>query len=94
MRAVFIGANSLTVMTARVLLNRGVEVVIIERDKELIDGLTGELDAGFVHGDGSKPAILRETDPQHTDFLFCLTAVTRPTSSPVWWAAPWASRGW
>ncbi|HKJ09174.1 MAG TPA: NAD-binding protein [Gammaproteobacteria bacterium] len=74
MRAVFIGANSLTVMTARVLLNRGVEVVIIERDKELIDGLTGELDAGFVHGEGSKPAILRETDPHHTDFLFCLTA--------------------
>ncbi len=73
MRAVFIGANSLTVITARVLLKRGVEVVIIERDKELIDGLTEELDAGFVHGDGSKPAILRETDPQHTDFLFCLT---------------------
>lgn len=35
--------------------------------------MSGELDAGFIHGDGSKPAILREADPEATDFLFCLT---------------------
>jgi len=73
MRAVFIGVNSLTVITARILLKRGVEVVIVEQDKDLIDSLSEELNAGFLHGDGSKPAILRETDPEHTDFLFCLT---------------------
>jgi trk system potassium uptake protein TrkA len=47
--------------------------VIIERDKARIDALAEELDCGFIHGDGSKPAILREADPEHTDFLFCLT---------------------
>jgi len=35
--------------------------------------LAEELDCGFLHGDGSKPALLREADPAKTDFLFCLT---------------------
>lgn len=73
MRAVFLGAGSLTVNTARVLLKRGQEVVLIERDREVIDSLSEELDCGFIHGDGSRPAILREADPQHTAVLYCLT---------------------
>ena len=73
MRAVFVGASSLAVMTTRLLLKRGHEVVMIERDKERIDTLADELDCGFLHGDGSKPALLREGDPPKTDILFCLT---------------------
>jgi len=73
MRAVFIGAAAVALMTARTLLKRGHDVVIIERDKERIDALGEELDCGFIHGDGGKPAILREADPENTDFLFCLT---------------------
>ena len=73
MRAVFIGASTLAVTTARNLLKRGHEVVIIERDKDLLQTLSQELDCGLIHGDGSKPAILREADPEHTDTLFCLT---------------------
>lgn len=74
MRAVFIGAGSLTVMAARLLLKRDHEVIIIEKDKETIDDLSSELDCGFIHGDGGKPAILREADPGDTDVLFCLTS--------------------
>lgn len=73
MRAVFIGASALSVMTARFLLARGHEVVVIEKDKEAIDALSTELDCGFLHADGAKPAVLREADPVHTDVLFCLT---------------------
>jgi trk system potassium uptake protein TrkA len=73
MRAVFVGASTLAVMTARILLKRKHEVVIIELSRERIDALTEELDCGFLHGDGSKPAILREADPPQTDVLFCLT---------------------
>ena len=72
MRAVFIGASSLTVMTADILLKRGHEVVIVESNKERINELSKDLDCGFVHGDGTTPAIQRETDPEHSDFLFCL----------------------
>jgi len=73
LRIVFVGAGSLSVMTARALINYGHEIIIIERDRTRIDELSEELDCGFLHGDGSKPALLREADPENTDFLFCLT---------------------
>lgn len=73
MRAVFVGASALAVMTTRSLLKRNHEVVIIEQDRNRIDSLTEELECGFIHGDGSKPAVLRETDPDQTALLFCLT---------------------
>jgi len=73
MRIVFLGAGNLTVMTAQRLLEQGHEVVIIEKLKSRIDELTEQLDCGFLHGDGSKPAVLREASPEHTGILFCLT---------------------
>jgi len=73
MRIVFVGAGSLAVMTASMLVKQGHEIVIVERDKQRIDELTSHLDCGFVHGDGSTPAILKETNPKEADFLFCLT---------------------
>lgn len=73
MRAVFIGASNTTQATARLLLHRGHEVVIVERDRDKIDSVAPELDCGYLHGDGSKPAVLRDADPEHTDLLYCLT---------------------
>lgn len=73
MRAVFVGASTLAVMTARLILERGHEAVMIERDKDCIDALAEELDCGFLHGDGTKPVLLREADPSATDVLFCMT---------------------
>lgn len=73
MRAVFIGAGELTVITARQLLDNGHEVIIIEKDKARIDEMSINMAAGFIHGDGSKPVILREADPTATDFLFSLS---------------------
>lgn len=73
MRVVFVGADTLSVLTARTLINRGHEVVIIESDPAVIESLTDGLDCGFLHGDGTKPNVLREADPKETDFLFCLT---------------------
>lgn len=73
MRIVFIGADRTTVATARRLVGRGHEVVIVERDKAKIDELSETLDCGFIHGDGSRPDVLREVGPEQTDFLFCMT---------------------
>jgi trk system potassium uptake protein TrkA len=73
MRMAFVGASQLTVMAARLLVERGHEVVVIESDKATIERLSNELDCAFLHGDGSKPAVLREAGPKETDVLFCLT---------------------
>jgi trk system potassium uptake protein TrkA len=73
MKAVFIGTTPLSVMTARILLKRGHEVVIIERDKARIEDLNEDLACGFLHGDGTRPVILKEANPADTDVLYCLT---------------------
>lgn len=72
MRAAFIGSNSLTLSTAELLLEDGHQVIIIERDRDRINELSERLDAGFVHGDGTLPDVLRDAEPENTDVLFCL----------------------
>lgn len=73
MRFVFIGSGTLAVLTGRMLAARQHEVVIIERDLDVIEQVREELDVGFIQGDGTRPAILREADAQATDLLFCLS---------------------
>jgi trk system potassium uptake protein TrkA len=73
MRAVFIGASATTLATAKMLLSGGHEVVVIEQERERAESVAQELDCGCLHGDGSKPAVLRQADPEHTDLLYCLT---------------------
>ncbi|MDY0189990.1 MAG: TrkA family potassium uptake protein [Desulfuromonas sp.] len=73
MRIVFVGAGELTVETATLLINRRNEVIIIEEDKSRIETLSETLDCSFLHGDGSRPNILKEAGPEHADYLFCLT---------------------
>jgi len=73
LKIVFIGASSLAVATAELLLKLDHEVIIIEKDKAVIDELIEQIDCVFVHGNGSKPAILKETNPGSIDILFCLT---------------------
>lgn len=73
MRIVLVGSSPLAMLTTRRLLERKHEVVIVEKDAERIETLSEELDCGLIHGDGSRPAVLRELDPEGTDFLFCLT---------------------
>jgi trk system potassium uptake protein TrkA len=73
MRIVFVGASEVTVRTAQLMVERGHKVVIIEIDHAKIEELSEQLDCSFLHGDGSKPDILREAGPEQTDILFCLT---------------------
>lgn len=73
MKIVLVGATALSVATAKILIGRGEAVVMIERDKARIDALAQELDCGFIHGDGTKPAILREAGPADSQLLLCLT---------------------
>jgi len=73
MRTVFVGAGKVSIETAKALIKKGHEVVIIETDKAKIDELSEEMDCSFLQGDGSHPNLLREVNPEQTDFLFCLT---------------------
>jgi trk system potassium uptake protein TrkA len=73
MRIVFVGAGGVSIETAKALVKKGHEVIIVEKDKAKIDELSEEMDCSFLQGDGSRPDILREVNPPQTDILFCLT---------------------
>jgi trk system potassium uptake protein TrkA len=73
MRAVFIGTSGLAASTAELFVRGGHEVVMIEQDRGRIEELSDAMDCGFLHGDGTKPTVLREASPDRTDILFCLT---------------------
>ncbi|MBL28554.1 MAG: potassium transporter [Rhodospirillaceae bacterium] len=73
MRVVLIGGSQEAIATAEILLHQGHDVIMVERDKDKVEQLAQQLDCGFIHGDGSRPAILREVGPKGTDLLLCLT---------------------
>ena len=72
MRIVLLGTGSLSLATARLLIDHGHEVIVIEPDQAKVEKLSEEFDCSFVTGDASRPAVLKDVDPKHTDFLFCL----------------------
>ncbi|UCH73162.1 MAG: TrkA family potassium uptake protein [Rhodospirillales bacterium] len=73
MRVILVGASAVAVATAEGLIARKHDVVIIEQHKERIDALKDTLDCGYILGDGTKPAILREVEPAESDLLLCVT---------------------
>lgn len=73
MRIVFVGAGKVSIETAKALIKKGHEVIIIETDKGKIDALSEEMDCSFLQGDASQPNILREVNPAQAEFLFCLS---------------------
>ena len=73
MRVVIVGAGSLGTRTARLLVRRGHEVVIIESDPEVAREVDESLDCGVLQGDGTRPAVLSESDPSNAGALLALT---------------------
>jgi trk system potassium uptake protein TrkA len=73
MRVIIVGGGSLGSRTARLLIGRGYEVVLIESDPEIAQSASESLDCGVIQGDGTRPALLSEADPAHADALVALT---------------------
>lgn len=73
MRIVFVGASEVALKTAQFLRDHDHEVVIIDIDRLKIDKVAERIDCSFLHGDGSRPEVLREVGPEQTDLLFCLS---------------------
>jgi len=74
MRMAFVGASSVAIATARTLSKQGHDIIMVEIDKEKIERLSEHLDCGFIHGDGTRPDILKEIDPESTEIVFCFTS--------------------
>jgi trk system potassium uptake protein TrkA len=73
MRIVLVGATSAAEAAARILVDRGHRLVMVDTDRQRMDELSDKIDCSMLHGDGSNPAILREAGPEQTDVLVCMT---------------------
>jgi len=76
-RTVLLGGSPIAENMARILIGRNQDVVIIERDKDKLARLSDSIDCGFIHGDGTRPALLRDAGFGAGDTLFCLTGDDR-----------------
>jgi trk system potassium uptake protein TrkA len=73
MRVVFVGASTLALTTVKLLAASDHEIVVIEKDYQRIEALSDDFDCSFLHGDGSRPSVLKDVDPDSCDLLFCLS---------------------
>jgi len=73
MRVVLVGAGTLGTRTARLLVQRGHEIVFIESDPATAQAVSELIDCGVIHGDGTRPAVLGEADPSNADVLLAIT---------------------
>jgi len=73
MRTTVLGASRFAIVTIRHLIERGHEVVLIEKDRERIDELAETLDCGMIHGDGTLPHTLQEAFGDGSQVFAALT---------------------
>jgi trk system potassium uptake protein TrkA len=74
LRTVIAGGGRVGSRTARLLDDRGHDVVIIERDDDLVSELVDERIATIIEGDATRPSILEQANLERVDVLAALTA--------------------
>ncbi len=73
MRAIIVGGGRIGANLARVLVEDGHEVILIEREESRLEPLRDELDALMVAGDGASPDLLRRVGVEDSDLLLAVT---------------------
>lgn len=73
MRAIIVGAGEVGYQVAKFLVMEGVEVVVLDRDREKLTKISEELDVATIHGEGGSPSALAEAGAGSTDILLAVT---------------------
>ncbi|MBI2876840.1 MAG: NAD-binding protein [Candidatus Tectomicrobia bacterium] len=73
MYAIIIGGGKVGYYLTKVLIQKGYEVTLIERDKDKEAKFSAEFGDGFLLGDGCDPEVLEEAGIQRADILIGVT---------------------
>ncbi len=73
MKIVIVGAGAVGFQLAATISRREHDVILVERDGELLDKVSEHLDCRFVVGNGVSPATLREIGMRDTDLFAAVT---------------------
>lgn len=73
LRVIVVGSGRTGLRTARLLDERGHDVVIIERNPERVQTLIAEHNVTVIEGDATNPEILRQADLDAADLIIAMT---------------------
>ncbi len=73
LRVVVVGSGRTGLQTARLLDDRGHDVVIVERNPDRVRSAADEYIATIIEGDATDPDILRQADLQSADVIAAMT---------------------
>lgn len=73
LRIIVTGGGELGFRTARLLVDRGHTVVLVEEDPARSEGLSDEYVASVIVGDASRPSVLQQAKPAESDVIAALT---------------------
>jgi trk system potassium uptake protein TrkA len=73
LRVIVAGGGKVGLRTARLLNDRGHNVVLIESTANRTTELSDEYVASVIRGDASRPSVLRQAQPERSDVIAALT---------------------
>jgi len=73
MRVIVIGAGEVGTAIATALSSEGKDVVVIDRNEELLRALAEHIDVQILHGSGSNPSLLREAGVEGASLVVAVT---------------------
>ncbi len=73
MYIVIVGAGNLGYHLAKILLEEGHDVVVIDKQGDKCTEISNELNVMVIHGDATKPSVLEEAGSQEADAVVALT---------------------
>jgi trk system potassium uptake protein TrkA len=75
MRIIIVGAGEVGFQLAKVLSAENIDVVVIDKNKEKLKRLSGELDVAPTEGEGGSPSVLEEAGANQADILLAVTNI-------------------
>ena len=73
MRAIIIGGGKVGYFLVKALIERNMQVTLIEKDRERATLISAELDIDVICGDGSDISILKEANIRDTELVAAVT---------------------
>jgi trk system potassium uptake protein TrkA len=73
MRVIIVGAGEVGFQIAKFLMTENIDVVVIDKNKEMIKRISDELDVAVVEGSGGSPSVLKEAGIEEADILLAVT---------------------
>lgn len=73
LRAIVVGGGRVGFHVAKLLDQQGHEVVVVEEDADRCDRLADSYFATVIEGDGARPDVLRQANPEQSDVLIGAT---------------------